>query len=88
MALLTEKQLRSARIKLFHIMDEVIINSEKSNKKLSKENIMELSLKVVGLTHSDRLAKQLWAEYKTWQQTKDNSIKELREYEKNQNTKI
>ena len=88
MALLTEKQLRSARIKLFHIMDEVIINSEKSDKKLSKENIMELSLKIVGLSNDDRLAKQLWAEYKIWQQTNDNSIEELREQEKNSNTNI
>ena len=68
-------------------MDDVIINSEKCTP-LSKENIMELSLKVVGLSYNDILTQQLWAEYKTWQQTKDNTIKELRSHEKDSRTNI
>lgn len=66
-------------------MDDVIINSKKSDP-LSKKEIMELSLKVVGLSYNDILTQQLWAEYKTWQQTKDNSVKELRSYEEKKNT--
>lgn len=66
-------------------MDDVVINSYKSNP-LSKNEIMELSLKVVGLSSHDILTQQLWAEYKTWQQTKDNTIKELRNYEDKKNT--
>ena len=85
MTLISERQLRSVRIKLFHIMDEVVINSEKVP---SKEIVMELSLKVVGLNNDDILAKQLWAEYKTWQQTNDTSSKELREQEKDSTTNI
>jgi hypothetical protein len=88
MTLISERQLRSVRIKLFHIMDEVVINSEKEGKNLNKDMIMELSLKVVGLTNNDVLAKQLWAEYKTWQQTNDTSSKELREQEKDSTTNI
>jgi|TARA_R110000824_G_scaffold92220_1_gene223946 hypothetical protein len=85
--LISEKQLREVRVKLFYIMDDVIINSEKCTP-LSKENIMELSLKVVGLSYNDILTQQLWAEYKTWQQTKDNTIKELRSHEKDSRTNI
>lgn len=87
MGLISEKQLREVRVKLFHIMDDVIINSEKGDR-LSKEKIMELSLKVVGLSYNDILTQQLWAEYKTWQQTKDNTIKELRRHEKDSSTNI
>jgi len=87
MGLISEKQLREVRVKLFYIMDDVIINSEKGDR-LSKEEIMELSLKVVGLSYDDILTQQLWAEYKTWQQIKDNTVKELRCYEKNSKPNI
>ena len=87
MGLISEKQLREVRVKLFYIMDDVIINSEKGNH-LSKEEIMGLSLKVVGLSYDDTLTQQLWAEYQTWQQIKDNTVKELRSHEKNSNPNI
>jgi len=81
MGLISEKQLREVRVKLFYIMDDVIINSEKDGR-LSKEEIMELSLKVVGLSYDDILTQQLWAEYKTWQQKMNSNIEDLRMYEK------
>ncbi|MDB3870619.1 hypothetical protein N9322_01565 [bacterium] len=87
MGLISEKQLRGARIKLFHIMDSVIINSEK-NTTLNKNKIMDLALKVVGLSYNDLLTKQLWAEYKIWKQKLDSNIKELREHEKQLGTNI
>jgi len=83
--LITEKQLRGVRRKLFNIMDSVIINSE-NDEVLNKNGIMGLALKVVGLSVSDVLTKQLWAEYKTWQQTKNDSVKELRNHEKKPST--
>ena len=68
-------------------MDDVIINSKKSDC-LTKKEIMELSLKVVGLSYDDILTQQLWAEYKTWQQIKGNTLKELRLHEKKSRTNI
>ena len=66
-------------------MDSVIINSE-NDEVLNKNRVMSLALKVVGLSMDDALTKQLWAEYKTWQQTKDDSIKKLRNHEKKSST--
>ena len=73
MTTISEKQLRGVRRELFHIMDEVTINLslDVGVTKFGKKDIMELSLKVVGLSYDDVLTKQLWAEYKTWQYTKD-----------------
>lgn len=68
-------------------MDSVIINSEK-NTTLNKNEIMDLALKVVGLSYDDSLTKQLWAEYKIWKHQLDSKITELREHEKQIGTNI
>jgi len=57
-------------------MDDVIIIAEK-NEPLNKHQVMELSLKVVGLSYEYDLAKQLWAEYKTWGQQQDSKVRQI-----------
>ena len=80
---ISEKELRKIRHLLFEAMDKKII--EYSNtpdvKYIQEHSLINDILKYVGLQPKSKLAKQLRAEYKTWKQTLNSEVKQLREYE-------
>jgi len=91
MSQITEKQLRKIRHLLFEAMDKKIIESCKHNqdvKEIQDHTLVNDVVKYVGLEPSEKLTKQLKAEYKTWKQQMDSNIKELRDHERNPNTNI
>ena len=72
-------------------MDKKIIESCKHNqdvKEIQDHTLVNDVVKYVGLEPSEKLTKQLKAEYKTWKQQMDSNIKELRDHERNPNTNI
>ena len=50
-------------------------------KDIQESAIIKDILKYVGLEPKSKLAQQLRAEYKTWKQTLNNDVKQLREHE-------
>mgnify|MGYP003153867969 FL=1 len=45
------------------------------------------TLKLIGVTEKGKDAKRFLREYQVWKQIKDSKVKELRDWEKNNNTK-
>ena len=85
-----QKQLRKIRHLLFEAMDKKIIefSHHKDVKEIQDHTLVNDVVKYVGLEPSEKLTKQLKAEYKTWKQQMDSNIKELRDHERNPNTNI
>jgi len=80
---ISEKELRKIRHLLFEAMDKKII--EYSNtpdvKYIQEHTLIKDILKYVGLEPQSKLAQQLRAEYKTWKQTLNKDVEQLRKYE-------
>ena len=83
MKTISEKELRKIRHLLFEAMDKKIIEYSKTPdvKVIQEQSLIKDVLKYVGLESQSKLAKQLCAEYKTWKQTLNNNVKQLREHE-------
>jgi|TARA_R110002012_G_C11303594_1_gene573657 hypothetical protein len=91
MSQITEKQLRKIRHLLFEAMDKKIIETSNHNqdvKEIQDHTLVNDVVKYVGLEPSEKLTKQLKAEYKTWKQQMNSNIKELRDHERNPSTNI
>ena len=90
MSEISEKELRKIRHLLFEAMDKKIIEFSSSSdvKEIQDHQLVNDVVKYVGLEPSEKLTKQLKAEYKTWKQQMDSNIKELRDHERNPNTNI
>ena len=80
---ISEKELRKIRHLLFEAMDKKIIeySSHTDVKDIQERSIIKDILKYIGLESQSKLAQQLRAEYKTWKQTLNNDVKQLREHE-------
>ena len=80
---ISEKELRKIRHLLFEAMDKKIIDYSKTAdvKFIQEHSLVKDVLKYVGLEPQSKLAQQLRAEYKTWKQTLNNDVKQLREHE-------
>ena len=80
---ISEKELRKIRHLLFEAMDKKIIeySSDTDVKDIQERSIIKDILKYIGLEPQSKLAQQLRAEYKTWKQTLNNGVKQLREHE-------
>ena len=83
MKTISEKELRKIRHLLFEAMDKKIIDYSITLdvKVIQEQSLIKDVLKYVGLEPQSKLAKQLRAEYKTWKQTLNNDVKQLREHE-------
>ena len=83
MKTISEKELRKIRHLLFEAMDKKIIDYSITPdvKVIQEQSLIKDVLKYVGLEPQSKLAKQLRAEYKTWKQTLNNDVKQLREHE-------
>ena len=72
-------------------MDKKIIETSNHNqdvKEIQDHTLVNDVVKYVGLEPSEKLTKQLKAEYKTWKQQMNSNIKELRDHERNPSTNI
>ena len=80
---ISEKELRKIRHLLFEAMDKKIIEHSKTpDVKLIQEHVLVKDiLKYIGVEPQSKLATQLRAEYKTWKQTLNNDVEQLRKYE-------
>ena len=80
---ISEKELRKIRHLLFEAMDKKIIDYSTTPdvKVIQEQSLIKDVLKYVGLEPQSKLAKQLRAEYKTWKQTLNNDVKQLRDHE-------
>ena len=80
---ISEKELRKIRYLLFEAMDKKIIEYSKTQdvKDIQEHSLIKDILKYVGLEPQSKLTQQLRAEYKTWKQTLNNDVKQLRDHE-------
>ena len=80
---ISERELRKIRHLLFEAMDKKIIDYSITPdvKVIQEQSLIKDVLKYVGLEPQSKLAKQLRAEYKTWKQTLNNDVKQLRDHE-------
>ena len=87
---ISEKELRKIRYLLFEAMDKKIIDFSQTQdvKEIQEHTLINGVAKYVGLDPTAPLTKQLKAEYKTWKQQLNTKVKELREHEIKNNTKI
>jgi len=87
---ISEKELRKIRHLLFEAMDKKIIDfsQHKDVKEIQEHTLINGIAKYVGLDPTSQLTKQLKAEYTTWKQQLNTRVKELRDHEIKNNTKI